>query len=468
MRVLLVQPDFCRAGQTPDRMIERLLPARSLLELAALLETRGHQVQVLDPITALTRLNGRDTLDLEAALDQMLAEQKFDAVGIAVYTATRREARRLAAVVKRRSRLTKVIVGGPHASHLAQPLMNAWREIDFVCLGAAEDSLPALLSCLSGQGGPVFRVKNIAFRAGPGRVRVTGKPSYHADLSSLPPVRYDRYCETAPGGRIRRAYVMTARGCRHWCNFCSQLWKKVLPAPPAEVAREIRRLVDDCGTEEIIFYDDCFGMDPDHARAVLKAVTESGARVRLQAVTRFDAVREDWLEAFGAAGGVDLLAGLETGSPRLRKRMNKHLAEDELCRGSELVRRFGMRLGVFLMFGFPNEEDKDVRETWRLLRLMGPTQVMSTVFDIKPGDILYEFALASQTITPEAWLGDEPRAVNGMESEALRRSAARAMAFDQVFTREVMLPEHDPAAFTLGLDPAGLGPLIEEEKARWS
>jgi anaerobic magnesium-protoporphyrin IX monomethyl ester cyclase len=462
MRVLLIQPDYRRHAENGDALAARLLPARSLLELGGRLEAAGHEVTVLDPLTGI---GPEGELDLEAALDRLTAEREFDLAGIAVYTATRREAHRLAAAIKRRSRRTRVVVGGPHPGPLARDLLTAWREIDFVCLGAADDSLPELASSLTG-GGPAFRIRNLGFRTSTGQVRVNGKPDYHADLTRLPPVRYHRYLERVPGGRLRRAYVMSARGCDHWCNFCSQLWKKVLLAAPAEIAAEIAHLARDCGAEEVILYDDCFGARPDHARAVLEAVIASGVEVRLQAVTRFDTIKDDWLELFRRAGGRDLLVGLESGAPRLRKRMNKHLAEGELCRGAELVRRHGLRLGVFLMFGFPHEDERDVEDTYRLLRKMEPAQVMSTVFDIKPGDLLYEFALMSRTITAEAWLDEDRRLINGMEPEAQTRAAARAMAFDRMFTREVLLPEHDPAAFILGLDPAGLEPMIEQEIKR--
>jgi hypothetical protein len=465
MRVLLVQPDYLRPGRPGLDLARGLLPSRSLLELAGVLQAGGHEVSVLDSLTALTLLEGA-AVDVEAGLDRVLAREHYDVVGIAVYTATRREARRLARLVKRRSPRTKVIAGGLHASMLAEGLLRSWRELDYVCLGAAEESLPALLRSLEGKSGPVFRVKNIAFRAQSGHVRLTGKPSYHADLSRLPPVSYRDYQKRLGGRRLPRAYVMTARGCVHWCNFCSQLWKKVLLADPREVAEEITRLVRECGTEEIVFYDDCFGMRPDHAQAVLAAVKESGVEVRLQAVTRFDAISAEWLDPFRGAGGRDLLVGLESGAPRLRKRMNKHIREGDLCRGAELTRQFGLRLGVFLMFGFPHEEERDVEATYRLLQKLEPAHVISTVFDIKPGDLLFEFALQSQSITPAAWLEDEPRIVNGMEAEELARVAARAMAFDRAFTREVIMPAHDSGGFILGLDEGRMEPLIERALAR--
>ena len=49
MRVLLVQPDYKRKAEKGKNVLAGLLPARSLLQLAAILENAGHQARVLDP-----------------------------------------------------------------------------------------------------------------------------------------------------------------------------------------------------------------------------------------------------------------------------------------------------------------------------------------------------------------------------------------------------------------------------------
>ncbi len=465
MKVLLVQPDYKRQSSGEDGLAKKLLPARSLLELAARLEARGHRATVLDPLTALARANGK-VVDVAAEAGKMIEAEHFDAVGVAVYTSLRNEARDVARAVKKADREASVIAGGPHAARLGKRLLQEWSEFDFACLGAAEESLPALLDHLSG-GGPVFRIKNIAYRAGPNSVRQRGKAAIEVNLPSLEPVRYDSYIEGLPDEKIERAYVMTSRGCPHWCNFCSNLWKKLLLDDPARVADEIERLVSGCGVEAVILYDDCFGGRPEHARAVLGALIERKLEVELQAVTRFDAVDEDWLGLFREAGGRDILAGLETGSRKLRRKMNKHIRDADLCRGAEMIRSAGLRLGVWLMVGFPGEEDSDLAETARLLRKLDPDQVMSHVFDIKPGDMLFEFSMTGKIIPEKFWFEDDKRAMNGMTNEDLKRNAARAMAFDRAFSRATLLPEHDSAAFNLDLDPAEIEPLAEEESVRW-
>ena len=465
MRALLVQPDYPRTAADGAALEDRLLPARSLIELAALLDQRGHETIVLDPLTALASGPG-DRVDMPQALARTLERERPDAVGLCVYTPLRKEARELARVVKRHAPDLPVIIGGPHPARIAPSLLENWPEIDYVCLGAAELSLPPLLERLESGRPALEQIPHLAFRSGAFTVSETGKSAFIVDLSRLPPVRYDRYLERLAGKQIKRAYLLTSRGCAHWCNFCSNLWKKVLPAEPAAVARELAHLVRDCGAEEVILYDDCFGKKPEHAKSVLEEIAAQKLEVRLQAVTTFDAIKRDWLSLFQKAGGRDLLIGLESGSYRLRRKMNKHTREDEIFTGALAARARGMRLGVYIMLGFPSEEPNDVVQTYRLLEKLDPDQVMATIYDLKPGDMLFEFAVTSRLKTPESWLDEDTRLINDMNEQDLEHYAALALAFERSFHQQTLLPEHDSADFILGLDPAELGPLIEEKTQR--
>jgi len=353
MRVLLVQPDYVRQVDAPEVMKKRLLPGRPLLQLKSVLEEAGHQVTVLDPLVALNNTKKGRKLDLAKAAADLARDNDFNAAGISIYTPLRKEAHDIAKALKRVNRTLPIIAGGPHPGRLAESMLKGWKELDYICLGAAEKSLPSLLSSIAKKKKPI-RVDDIAYRTGPETVRVKGKPDYHADMASLPLPGYESYLETVPDRSIERAYVMTMRGCPYWCNFCSNLWKKVLLADPGSVAREVEYLVKEAGAKSIVIYDDCFGAKLEHSREVLEKIGNLGLDFELQAVTRFDTISDEWLPLFREAGGTAVLAGLETGSVKLRKKMNKHMKEGALCEGAELVRKARLKLAVYLLFGYPS------------------------------------------------------------------------------------------------------------------
>ena len=450
MKVLLVQPDRRRQAPNGDALARSLLPSYSLHLLAECLRQAGHEVEVLDPPLAHALLGAGASSDPAASLALLLERERYDAAGVAVYSPLRREALEMMQALKRANPKTLVIAGGPHPTRLWRSLLGANpRGIDYACLGAAEVSLPALLQALA-QGRPASRIKGIALMAGDLGVRATSRPLLNAPLADLPPVRYHRLLEKLAAGKIPRAYTLTGRGCSNWCNFCSNIWKKPLARPAGQVLDEVRYLVAECGTRELIFYDDAFGMKKDHALEILRGIRDLGAELRLQAVTRFDLVDEELLAAFKDAGGRDLLLGLETGSARLRRRMNKHLPDGLICEALERIRRHSLRVAVYLMFGYPNETPEDLEATRRMLEKINPEQTLSTVFDIKPGDMMIEWGLKADLLREKNWLDLRRPLINYQSEAELALSAGIALLFDERFTREVIAPEHDGADRVLG------------------
>jgi len=469
LKVLLVQPDRRRQAPDAETLARSLLPSYPLHLLAAILRRKGHEVLVLDPPLAHALSGAGASSDPNAGLTRLLQGESWDAAGLAIYSPLRREALELARAIKRANRRTRVIVGGPHPTRLWKTLLSAHpREIDYACLGAAEVSLPALLEALATEQ-TVSRIKGLALPAGDLGVRPTSRPVLSAPLANLPPVRYDRLLERLPGGKIPRAYTLTGRGCSNWCNFCSKLWKKPLARPVGQVMDEVRYLVRECGTRELVLYDDALGMKKDHALEILRGIQSLGLDLSLQAVTRFDLVDEQLLAAFKDAGGRDLFIGLETGSARLRKRMNKHLPDRVICEAVELIRGARLRLAVYLMFGYPNETREDIEATRRILEKIAPEQTLSAVFDIKPGDMMIEWGIFAGLLSEKSWDDLDRPLINYQSQAELALSAGAALLFDERFTREVIAPEHDGADKVLGWSEsqAKEAKALAQEKLQW-
>jgi radical SAM superfamily enzyme YgiQ (UPF0313 family) len=235
------------------------------------------------------------------------------------------------------------------------------------------------------------------------------------------------------------------------------------------VLDEVRYLVEECGTRELVLYDDAFGMKKDQALEILRGIQKLGADLRLQAVTRFDLVDEELLGAFADAGGRDLLLGLETGSAQLRRRMNKHLPDGLICEALERIRRHSLRVAVHLMFGYPGETAEDFEATRRILEKIAPEQTMSTVFDIKPGDMMIEWGLRADLLQEKNWLDLERPLINYQKEAELLVSAGAALLFDERFTREIIVPEHDGADLILGWSPerANEAKALAREALQW-
>ncbi len=454
MKILLVQPDYPREAPSPQQLESRLLPSYSLILLSELLANAGHQVRVLDPWSnwVITGKGGEN--NLKTGLQKISETASFDMVGISVYTALRQEALELAELSKKIWPSAKVVLGGPHPTRLWHTMLEKYRgSVDFILKGGADSSLPLLAENLAGRGMARYRIPGLAWLGEGGQVKSNTGPVINVDLSSLPPVKFADYFAALGESRVKRAYLMTARGCKLWCNYCSQLWKKALYHPPARAVEEARTLVEDFSAEELVVYDDCLGMNPAHSAEIFSKLSGLKKPARLLGVSHFKFLDKSWLEPFQRAGGYGLMVGLPTGSGKLRRKMNNYIEDEVICAGVELLRSLGLKLGLYTMVGFPGETPEDLAKTRELLKMISPEQVIATVYELKPGDILIEFGLKAEMVRESDYLNFSSRIINYMTEPELRDAVGAADFLETEFTKEVLLQDADPAWWILGFDP---------------
>ncbi len=455
MKVLLVQPDYQRKGLSPEELSKRLLPSYPLILLSEILAKAGHPTRVLDAWSNWI-LSGKGVEnDLLVGAQKLLEKESYDLVGISVYTPLRKEAVELARLVEKISPGAKIVFGGPHPSRLWHTLLESDQgNLDFIIKGGAEQSLPQLADNLEGRGVARFRVPGLAWKGEGVEVRSNSNPVINLDLAGQPVVNFNDYFADAGADRIDRAYLVTTRGCKRWCNYCSQLWKKALYHPPDRAVEEARRLIVDFHAGELVIYDDCLGMNPAHSSEIFQKISRFNNSARLIGISHFQFLQKDWLEHFKNAGGYGLMIGIESGSGKLRRKMNNYIEDQTICQGIELVRSLGIKIGIYVIVGFPTETAEDLGKTRELLEMIAPEQVIATVYDLKPGDMMVEFGIKSQMIRESDYLNLSRRLINYMTETELKQAAGAAEWLENKFTKELLLKDTDPAGWILGLDQA--------------
>jgi radical SAM superfamily enzyme YgiQ (UPF0313 family) len=86
--------------------------------------------------------------------------------------------------------------------------------------------------------------------------------------------------------------------------------------------------------------------------------------------------------------------GVESGSPNIRdKILNRHMSNDAIVEAIATVQRHGMHSSVFIIVGFPHEEQADVFETIQLLGRAKPGRFRWTFFFPFPGTKSHQISL---------------------------------------------------------------------------
>jgi len=288
-----------------------------------------------------------------------IARWQPEAVGVSVYSANVRQGRRIAAALRSAGVRGPMVFGGVHAT--STPDLALAPEVDYVVQGEGEIVGPALFGALV-DGREIDTIPGVVYTRG-GEVRSTAPFDLIEDLNGLDwasrdlgPPTYE-YSLGAYG--IRKAIIMSSRGCRHACDFClAPLLSRgrVRRRDPADVAAEALRLKHDHGVRFLYFGDDDFFAHRDHAEAVCRALLHRRVDLPFFCMGRVDRLDEGMLDLLVRAGCQRFMVGLERPpgeSPWTRKARN----EQRVARCLRQARHRGIFVHVGLIIGFPDETE---------------------------------------------------------------------------------------------------------------
>ena len=325
-------------------------------------------------------------------------------LGISLFTFNRGAALKLARVAREVDPGVVIVVGGPHATHLAEQVLARHPAVDFVVVGEGEETLADLAGTLDSQGDPVA-VPGLVLRGPDGAPRRTPARPPIADLDSLPHPS-DHYESLGVDRFAQFEFLITSRGCPARCTFCStpEFWgTRLRYRSPAHVLGEIRSLQERFGHVTLSFRDDTFTVDKQRTVEICRRIHESGLHLLWDCQSRVNAVDEERLVWMRRAGCQHIQYGVESGSRSILQKLNKGIQLEQVEKACELTRKVGMELSLYLITGVHGETASDVRDTLRLIRAARPHDGIVSPLVVYPGTALYEEAKRLRGIDDEVW-----------------------------------------------------------------
>lgn len=381
----------------------------SLLAAATKLDEARYLIILIDQ---------RASSDWKSDLRNALAQNPI-CVGVTSMTGSQiTYALEMSAFVKRHT-TAPVVWGGVHATLF--PLQTIKHSlVDVVVKGEGEETFLQLVLRLE-QGQSLRGLEGIVYKDHGEIVNNPDRP--FLDLNDLPPVPYhlidvDKYLHRY----FDEDHVLefeTSRGCPFNCTFCynplySQRRWRALSA--SRVLEFITPLVETYGIKAFHFVDDGFFIDHERTREIMKGVLKRQWSIKMgfqgSRIDTVDQMSDSDLELIIKAGGTFLQVGVESGSPRILKILNKKIHPDQVLAFNKRLSRYPqMKVYYNFMCGFPTETREDVLQTtalaWALLR-DNPHALISAFHFYKPypGTSLRERIVHMDDVTPtilEGW-----------------------------------------------------------------
>ncbi len=271
---------------------------------------------------------------------------------------------RLCEAVHRLHPTSRIVLGGPQASVVDEATMHAFPCIDFILRGEADESFPLLLSAVSNESSnaSLAMIPGLTFRHEGGLVRNSTK-AVISDLDSLPMPAY--HLDPFIGTR-KVINLEVGRGCPFSCTFCatSDFFRRNFRLKSSSrIIEEMRSISALYGVTNFSLVHDMFTGNRKKLQDFCQDISRQKESFTWTCSARTDCLDDELLALMAQSGCKGIFFGIETGSKRLQKKINKRLDLIQATARINFASRLGISTAVALITAFPDESRDDLRDT---------------------------------------------------------------------------------------------------------
>ena len=373
------------------------LPPIGLMYIAGALEKAGYSVEMLDNYLANKPLE---------EVKQIIRQCQPFMVGITCGSATFARCLETAQAIKEAKADCVVVVGGWHASYLPETLL-AHPQIDYAIIGEGERAITQLANTLTqNKLDQATTIPGVACRT-PSGITVNA-PKFIEDMDEIPyPARHllplEQYDRTIEFLDAKPADVMSiSRGCVYSCGFCEtrKLWGNINRSfSPKRVIGEIQDLQRRYGTKGIYFINDNFTLNKEKTKTLCNLMIEQKLDLEWVCDTRVDLVDDELLELMSKAGCRVIWFGVESGSPKILRRINRNTTPQQVQTAFKLCKKHHIKTACSFMLGLPDETLEDMEKSLKFAKKIDPDYCQFNIFIAYPDSKIYKELLQNKKYT---------------------------------------------------------------------
>jgi len=316
-----------------------------LAMLAAFVREKGFDVSILDA----------ECLDYTP---QMVADHIEKAqpvfIGLTAFTTKATACNAIIREIRDREIDVKIIYGGHHPSAIPE-LTLLESGADIVVKG---EGYAPILSILRGDLNPI--------QQGAAMGDISNLPIPAWDLLPMDKYRAHHWQTWGIGQPNSFALQFTSLGCPFACSFCSV---NVVYGSGGYRIKTPERVLDELdvlaglGIKHIEIIDDTFTLDTDHVVSICDGIVERGYDFNMWAFTRTDRTVASLMDKMKEAGINWVFMGVETGSDKLLKAINKRQDISGIKKAVGTAKDAGMNVGANYIFGLEDDTTESMQQT---------------------------------------------------------------------------------------------------------
>jgi anaerobic magnesium-protoporphyrin IX monomethyl ester cyclase len=303
--------------------------------------------------------------------------------------------------VKEGNKNSIIVVGGNFFSNTHRDLLNRFKEIDVVVRDEGEITFYEFVRAIQNDLS-LDTIDGITFRNNGGIIEnKSRKPEQDIEKFAL---KYDKISliNRFEEGILMRNYekenyrsfpVFLGRGCSRRCVFCEYNQFKYRVRKIPNILQEIDYLINNYNARYFTFADPSFCERISFVKEFCEALIEKYPGIRWSCEARIDTPKEV-LELMAKAGCINVDFGLESGSEKVLKAINKNIDLKKTFEFVKTCHSLNIRSHMFLMVSLPDETEEDAMQTIKICGELAKyvTSMSLGVTQILPGTELERIA----------------------------------------------------------------------------
>jgi len=308
--------------------------------------------------------------------------KEADVVGFGCTSPQYKHGLRLARQIKTKE--NRIVFGGVHPSALPNLVLKE-DCVDAVVVGEGEKAMLQIVEDID---------KGVDIS---GRIY---RSEYIENLDDIPfpdrkAIKNERNIQQAYQDEGKRmTSVLSSRGCPFRCSFCCShvVWqRKIRFRSPLNILDEAEQLVRYWSIQFLKFADDTFTINKQRVIDFCKLKIEKGIKISYGANAHVNTVDEDLLKHLAESGCRELWYGVESGSPRILKKMHKNTDINKIREVFKLTKEYGIKTRAYFLLGMPGETAEDIEMTEKLCDELQPDIVGFTLLSPFPINQYFDY-----------------------------------------------------------------------------
>lgn len=404
-RVLFTHSYFLRFDPKQWRAQRPYAPLATLFA-ASYLREHGHEVRLHDVMFAKSAQEVTPVLEEFKPDFMVIYDDGFNYLTKMCLTNMRDAACEMIGMAKASG--ARVLVSSSDSTDRSEIYLDAGA--DAIIVGEAEDTLLEAVEAFSIETPEIQDIDGLRYYA-EGSIHNNRPRKNETDLDKFPLPAWDLIDIEAYRARWMKSTgyfsinQVTTRGCPFKCNWCAKpiYGNRYNSRSPENVVEELVYLRDAYGFDHVWFCDDIFGLKPGWVKRFSDLVQEHKLSFKFNIQSRADLlVKENTVAELVAAGASEVWIGAESGSQKVLDAMDKGTSIEQIEQSTELMKKAGIKPCFFLQFGYPGEEQDDIKATLDMVFRLMPHDIGVSVSYPLPGTKFYE-NVKSQMSDKQNW-----------------------------------------------------------------